>query len=139
MYWRGADGDITQSVMFYTRLAQGLFGGRVDPSAQTLDHEEAHMEHMTDQPHRWDLDCIQADSAKHNKLELKRFTYYMKHNPSAKTDRDKQLEEFNEHMHRVISEYQMWPDVPERCKCKLRTGSGQLPPKEKWENRPGAV
>jgi len=139
MYWRVAGGDIKYQNMFYTRLAQGLFGGRVDPSASTLDHEEAEMEHITDQPHRWDLDCIQAGSPKHNKEELDTFNHYMKFNPSAKTLRDKQLEAFNKHMHDVISKYQVWPGVPEACKCKLRDELGKYPPKENWEINPSTL
>ena len=133
MHWRSADGDIKNTVMFYTRLAQGLYGGRVDPSAEMLDHSTAHMEHITDQPYPWDLECIQAGSPKHNKEELDKFNHYIKCNPSATILRDQKLETFNKHMDDVISKRQMWTDVPEECKCKLRDISGQYPPKEKWE------
>jgi hypothetical protein len=44
--WHDEDDTLYNPRMFYTRLAQGLFGGRVNPSAERLTHQEAHMEHI---------------------------------------------------------------------------------------------
>ena len=89
------------------------------------------MEHMSEQSHRWDLQSIEADSAKHNMLAKKEFTKYIKYNPRDEDKRTEQLEGFNEHRQRVIDDYETWTGVPESLKCKLRDTSGKLTP---WQH-----
>jgi len=71
------------------------------------------MEHKSDQPHRWDLECIEAGSAQHNKEAQKELTKYLKHNPTAVATRDKQRLEFKQLMERVIENLETCEGVPE--------------------------
>jgi hypothetical protein len=135
-YFHDADGVAIKTSIMWTRLAQGLFGGRVNTTAKNLLHAEAHMEHMTDQSHRWDLECIEAGSANHNTAELKAVKRYIRFNPTAKAIRARQLEEFNTFMQKHMDAHEAWPGVPDPLKCRLRNEKGDLPPVTAWELNP---
>ena len=66
------------------------------------------MEHMSEQSHRWDLQCIETGVSTHNRLAKKEFTKYIKYNPHDKDKMTEQLKGFNEHMQRVIDDHETW-------------------------------
>ena len=91
------------------------------------------MENITNQPHRWDLDCIEAGSASHNLAELKLFTKYIKNNPLVKLQMERHLHDFNEYMQQVIDNTETWTGVRQDLISRVRDADGKLPPREIWE------
>ena len=53
-----------------------------------------------------------------------------------KPEMAKQLQGFNEHMQRLMDNYETWTGVPERFKCRLRDTEGKLPPIALWQFKP---
>jgi len=84
------DGSYYQPKMYITRLAQGLFGGQVHTSTRNMTHSETQMDHKSDQPHRWDLECIETGSDQYNTQSMKEFTMYLKYNPTTAKKRENQ-------------------------------------------------
>jgi hypothetical protein len=82
---------------------------------------------------------IKPSSPNRDKLDqglFGEFTKYITHNPHDKAKMDEQLKDFNEHMQRVIDDYETWTGVPEHLKCKLRDTNGKLKPISEWELQP---
>ena len=94
------------------------------------------MENISDQIHRWDLECVETNNSEHNRLAKKEFTKYITHTPNDKTEMDDQIKGFNTHMHRVIDDYETWTGVPEHLKYKLRDTNGKLKTISEWELQP---
>jgi hypothetical protein len=118
-YCRDEDsGGITTPAMFVYRLAGGLFpvSLRVRKCAVGMLTWEIDYEHIGEQPHRTDLQAIEATSKKHNVLKQGEYKLFIANNEGYKAELDQMADRYAQHVRTMIANHSTW-DVPTWAKA----------------------
>jgi hypothetical protein len=116
--------------MYVYRLAGGLFPAslRVRKCAVGMLTWEIDYEHIGEQPHRTDLEAIEATSKKHNVVKQGEYALFIANNEGYKAQFDQMADRYAEHVRTMIANHSTWAGVPAWAKATHRN-AGELPAK----------